>query len=168
MAARKLVRKIYILGEINEESYEAFSKRLSRLEREGSGPVTIELSSGGGSAYDALAFASRMRSSSVDLHVIAHGLIASAAVIILAYGDKRSMAKEAWVMVHEDSAEPGEMKARQGQDFWAHVVRLEAQWSRLLSERTNVESHVWEQLHDDETYLDAEECLKLNIIDEVF
>src|SRR5580692_5695813 len=101
---RYMDRRIVLVGEINADKYEAFSTRLAELETGSSTKsITLELSSEGGDAHYALAIVGRMRNSPCDIIVKAYGLVASAAVIILAAGDIRHLAQEAWVMVHEDS-----------------------------------------------------------------
>lgn len=163
---KALSRKIYISGEITTEAFTKFSRRLSRLERESSKPIEIELISEGGCAYDALAFAGRMRNSKCELIVKAYGLVASAAVIILAYGDKRYMAREAWLMVHEDSAEL-DGSVTDIEKAAAHMRRLEDQWANLLTQVTSTSYEVWETAHANTTFYSANECKILGLIDEV-
>lgn len=168
-----------IHGEISTESFTKFSKRLNILEAvEYEGPVHIELTSEGGAAYDALAFASRIRRSELDITITAVGLVASAAVMLLAAGKKgkRRMAREAWLMVHEDSGsfdsiegsvEELEEKAKKFIRNVEHLRRMEEQWATLLEEFTGTSKDIWAKLHRKETYLSAGECLALGIIDEV-
>lgn len=160
-------RKIHIISEISEETFLAFCKRLSYLERQSSAPITIELSSPGGGAYDALAFSARIRSSPCQIIVRAYGLVASAAVLVLAAGNVRKLAAEAWVMVHEDSGTHSgtvtDLKRESG-----HIGRLEDQWSVLLEKVTKTSAATWRQLHHDSTYLTAAKCLELGLVDEIF
>lgn len=158
-------RKIYLHGEVNEEMALKFSRRISLLERESKKlPITIELSSEGGTAYDALTIASRMRISPCDISVECFGLVASAAVIILAYGDKRFMTKESWVMVHEDHG-TGEGSVSDLERNIAHSRRMETQWYDLMAGVTITSSTQWAHLHKLTTYLTAEECLNLGLIE---
>lgn len=162
-----LRRKIYITGPIDEASYLAFSKRLTVLEEQDEiEPIEIELYSFGGEAYSALAFAARMRNSRCHLVVRAHGLVASAAVIILAAGKHREMTKEAWVMVHEDAGEhEGSVTMLEG--LAVHARRLELQWNQLLEELTGTTAKKWMDLHAATTYLNAKQCLRLGLIDRI-
>ncbi len=158
--------KIYIVGDINEESFQKFSEELTELENEDASTINIELLSAGGIAVDALAFAARMRMSPRNLTITAYGEVASAAVLILAYGAVRRMTKEAWVMVHEDSGKcNGDVSTVEKRA--KHWRRMEDQWNLLLSQNTNADVETWAQLHKDETYLSAEECLNLGLIDEI-
>jgi ATP-dependent protease ClpP protease subunit len=164
-------RRIAIIGEINTEAYAKFSDELYEIENEFKGKeeshyITLELSSEGGSAELALAFSDRIRTSTMAIYVKAYGLVASAAVLILASGDKRYMAKNAWVMVHEEGLElEGDVSGVEKQV--KHYRRLEDQWAYLLSSMTETSIEEWNKLHKAETYLNAKQCLELGLIDKV-
>jgi ATP-dependent Clp protease, protease subunit len=159
-------RLIRVIGTIDEVAYKTFSEELRALELASSLPITIELSSAGGVAYDALAFSGRMRNSPCDLVVKAYGYIASAAVLVLASGDKRYLAKEAWVMVHEDSGKiKGDVVTMEREV--KHYRRMENQWATLLASLTDISADVWADLHKNTTYLCAGECLKLGLVDKL-
>lgn len=163
---KKIRRKLYITTEISDESYTKFSKRLTMLESRGSGPIEVELFSAGGDAYAALAFSARMRASPCVIRIHARGLIASAAVLILAAGDIREMAKEAWVMVHEDSGEnSGNVSELMKQAL--HMEALEDQWAVLLEERSSTSAEAWRKLHNETKYLTSSQCLALGLIDKI-
>lgn len=158
-------RLIRIIGMIDENSFKEFSEQLYELEKTNK-PIHIELSSGGGVAYDALAFRGRIGSSPCVIKITAYGLVASAAVLILASGDVRYMAKEAWVMVHEDS-DKIRGKVVDLERETKHLRRMEDQWNLLLERSTGTDWKVWERLHKDNTYLCAAECLKLGLVDKL-
>lgn len=164
--AKKLRRKIYIVDAISDESYLKFSKKLAVLESQGLSQIEIELFSSGGDAYSALAFSSRIRQCKCAIKINAHGFVASAAVLVLASGHLRTMAKEAWVMVHEDSGKVSgsvtEMVKAAG-----HLDLLEDQWAQLLAERSLASAEEWRLLHNETRYLSAKQCLDLGLIDEV-
>lgn len=159
---------IQIIGTIDEEAYKEFSLTLAEIEavaKKGT-IITIEINSGGGGTYDALAFAAKIRRCSIPIHVVAYGLVASAAVLILAAGHKRYMTKEAWAMVHEDSAKlKGNVVDLEREA--GHLRRMEDQWADLLAEVTATDAEFWKQLHKKTTYLSASECLNLGLVDEV-
>lgn len=161
-----LKRKLYLIGEINDEAYKRFSKQLSARESENSKPVYLELSSEGGDPIAALAFAGRIRSSKCDINITAFGQVASAAVLILAAGDHRMMHSSCWMMVHEDSAQL-EGEVAQLEKATAHLRRLEDQWSKLLQNYTGTPAAVWTELHKNTTYLSAGECRDLKIVDQI-
>lgn len=164
--AKKLRRKIYIIGSIDYESYKTFSEQLTEYEDQDDIPIQIELSSDGGDVHAALAFSARMRLSECHLEVTAVGNVASAATLVLASGDLRKMTKEAWVMVHEEQTEfEGDVTSME-RDI-KHSRRLEDQWNKLLEKMTYTKAETWAKLNKDTTYLTAEECKALGLIDEV-
>ena len=162
------MKKIQIISDISDESYAKFSAELAEYEtnKKHRGPVIVELSSPGGNAYDALAFWARIKNSPKDIHIYAFGLIASAAVLVLAAGDKRIMSKTAWVMVHEDSVQDLTANVTEMEKFSKHARDLENQWNDLLESATTTDAGVWEMLHKDTTYLSSDQCKEFGLIDE--
>lgn len=164
-----LTRKVNIIGDIDESTYAKFVEELDGLnEIQEDDDLTIELSSHGGDAMVALAFHDRIRQIKGDVTIHGFGIIASAAVIILAAGDRRIMSKNSWAMVHEDTV-PTEEDARVSsvERSAATSRRLEKQWNALLAARTSTTAQEWEYLHMNESHLDAKTCLKLGLIDEI-
>jgi ATP-dependent Clp protease, protease subunit len=159
-------RVIRIIGSIDEAAFKEFSEQMAALEDASRSPIKIILSSGGGSAYDALAFSARMRLSPCRLMVTAYGLVASAAVLVLASGSRRYMTKESWVMVHEDSDKLNGNVVELEREV-AHLRRMEDQWAELLELCTDISAATWTKLHKETTYLTPAQCLKLGLVEEI-
>ena len=167
MGMGETVRKINIIGDIDSDSYSAFVVELDALEADSHKDITIELSSEGGVALDALAFSSRMRVSPCKFIIRAYGLVGSAAVLVLASGDKRIMTRESWLYVHEDQ-NPKERESTSQKEKSAKQMRtFENQWNQLLEFYTKTSAELWADLHRKDIFIPAEECVKLGIIDEV-
>lgn len=170
---KKLSRKIYITDDIDNEAFTKFSRKVAALEAAEIGkqhktkePVHIELISGGGDTYSALAFFSRMRASPLKFHVTVYGLVASAAVAILAAGDLRIMTEDAWLMVHEDTTDGLEgLSVSEIERAAMQARRLEDQWATLLASVSTTSYDKWVDLHKSERYLNAAQCQVLGIID---
>ena|ERR1700677_2804533 len=164
------MQKIYLVTDIDNESFRLFSKKLSKLERDKVQQIRVVLSSYGGDALSALAFYDRIRLSPIYVEITATGLVASAAVLVLAAGHYRRMTKNAWVMVHDDTPHPTEVKNKrlvEVEKTAAHYRRLETQWNGILAETTKTDIPTWDRLHREETYLNPEECLALGLIEEI-
>ncbi len=162
--------KLYIHGDIDNALFSKFSTELAELEADKKvQSVEIELVSDGGSAYDALAFHDRIINSRLDIRITGLGLIASAAVLILAAGDHRRLTTSAWVMVHEDDC--GSLNKRgmvhQAEKDIRHLRRLETQWNHLMETHTKASAMHWAKLHRDETYLTPSQCESLGLIEEI-
>jgi ATP-dependent Clp protease protease subunit len=163
---KKVHRKLYIIGEINEEAFAKFTKQLTYLETLSSKPVEIELYSGGGYSDVAMAFRGRMKASPCELHVHSYGYVASAAGLILLSGNVRTMDKDAWFMVHEDKQA---MKGRTTaiEDQVKHARRVENHWNRIYAEETYLTAEQWNEKNKAETYMSAQECLEAGVIEKV-
>lgn len=162
------MRKIHIAGEITDESFVLFNRKLDKLESFNHESVQITLLSGGGDAYTALAFFDRIKASKCHIDVVATGLVASAATLILAAGDKRYMTKSSWIMTHEDQATVDTADSVSKIEKNAkHSRRLEDQWCKILASVTKTSVKKWDALNKAETYLTPEECLKLGLIEEI-
>lgn len=155
--------KINIHGDINVEAYTEFDKELTSLEELGYDAV-IEIVSDGGDAEVALAFYDRIVYSPVDTITVVSGCAHSAASLIFAAGDRRIVMPNAWVMVHEETPPSfKDMTVSEIEKSIAHYRRLENQWVKLFSERTNLTVEECQKLHKEETYLSADDCVKIGL-----
>lgn len=162
------MRKIHIAGDITDESFAIFNRKLDKFESLNHESVQVTLLSGGGDAYTALAFFDRIKASKCHIDIVATGLVASAATLILAAGDRRYMTKSSWIMTHEDQAtvETGDSVSKIEKNA-KHSRRLEDQWCKILASVTKTTVNKWDMLNKDETYLTPEQCLALGLIEEI-
>ena len=161
-------RRIQIVGQIDDDNQRLLFAELSRLEEENSKHVIeIELTSEGGYVDNAMGIVGRMRQSPCKIVVTGYGVVASAAVIILASGAYRRLSKESRVMVHEDS---GKLKGTitDLEKSIAHCRHQEHKWNHFMALRTGTTSDKWAKLHSQgDTFLSAEGCLDLGMVDEI-
>lgn len=165
-----MVNKLYIIGDINDESYAKFTEELAELENtlRRNDMIEVELMSDGGSAYTALAFYDRIMNSKHVINITATGFTASAAALILAAGNTRRMTKNAWLMTHEDTVSDVKgLSVTEGEREVKHLRELENQWNTLLSRRSNLEPNDWEVMNKKTTYLTAQQCLNIKFIEEI-
>ncbi len=163
-------RKINLIGDVDEAMYSHFVEELDGMvEIEGDKTdIYIELASHGGDAMIAVALFDRIRLHQGIVTIKAIGPIFSAAVLILAAGDVRIMTKNSWVMLHEDTVVIDEDARVSQVEIHAKNARLlEDQWNKLLASKTKTSAEAWAQLHERESYLTADECKKLGLIDKV-
>lgn len=157
------IAKLYIVGEINEESYEAFSRELDEAVRKGALSIQVEISSEGGYGYDGLAFYGKIRSCPVPVHGVAHGKIQSAATLVFAACDTRAASEEVWFMVH-DSADKSKGNVGTIQSKAEQMEREELQWAEILSGRTKTDSIVWREMSRKTIYFTTERAQKLGLV----
>lgn len=162
------MRKVYLTGDIDEESFKEFCERLDELETQSEDPIEVELNSIGGNALDAVAFLSRIRLSPCEVNITVFGLAGSAAVLVLAAGDYRRMTKESWVMVHEDSCTLKHVTTSELEKQTKIARALEDQWCTLLESLTGTKKETWAALHKSgDLYIMPKECVQLGLADEV-
>lgn len=155
---------IKIIGEINETAYTKFSDELDRHRK---GPVHIELHSEGGHAQDALAFYGKIRSYKHPVHLIAHGIVHSSAVLILAAADYREVSEEVQIMLHDSRETFKNATLDELLCATDRIEREERQWAKLLESRTGTPADVWRQLSRKETYMDCKEALQFGLINKI-
>ena len=81
-------RCIFLNGEIDDDMANVFIAQLLYLEQEAENPITIYINSNGGSINAGLMIYDAIQGSQLDINMIATGLAASMAAIILAGGQK--------------------------------------------------------------------------------
>lgn len=160
-------RTIILSGDIRDGAFKQISLALSELERLSTKKeITIEINSEGGIAYEALAIVGRMKNSPCKIRTQGFGQIMSAATIIMAAGDVREMNKYAWVMHHSGRvAIRGSVPSANNQLI--QFNREEAQWSEILQDLTGTPKEKWNELSGTDTYLTAEQCIELGLIDKI-
>lgn len=162
----KYPNTIVIAGEITSELYGEFSSKLRAYEKKKYKEVNIEISSGGGDPYSALAFYDRIKTTRLVTNITATGLVASAATLIFIACTRRFMTQNSWLMVHEDTISGIDyLKVSQVEKEAAHARRLEDQWVKLFFQSTAISKDYWTDVNKKETYFSSVDCLNLGIIE---
>lgn len=154
---------LYIVGDINEDLFVNFAKKFQDCEDE---QVTIIINSQGGEEHVGRAIAGLIKSSGKTVHTIGFGAIYSSAVIIFAAGATRKLSKAAVCMLHE-SSDRARGTSTQIKKFAKEMERSEEFWCSLLQDYTGTDARTWMKLHSDETFLQPQEALKLNLATEL-
>ena len=117
--------------------------------------------------YEASAIIGRIKNSKCRIITEAYGQACSGAALILASGDKRRISKYAWFMYHKmsygTSGTHDEIK-----DFVNQAEREQKLLIKQLSEFSNRSEEFWEsKLLKKDYYLTPQQCLELELVDEV-
>lgn len=156
---------------ITEASVRACMLRLSDWDRtDPECEMEIVFNSPGGSVVDGMAlfdFILMMRSRGHQVTTTALGMAASMAGILLQAGDRRVMGSEAWLMIHEASfGAMGKMGDIEDTVDW--VKRVQKRILQIFASRSKLSvaqlSTRWRRKN---WWLDADEALKLGLIDEI-
>lgn len=156
-----------ISGNINHKRVLEFSAFIDELEDESDIIILINSQGGDEGCGRALAgMIKNLRDHGHYVNTVGQGDIHSAAVIVFAAGEERSLSRFAMVMVHESqmSVEGSASVMKKN----AKQMELDERfWCDRLSELTGTDAKVWMKLHEDEVYLQPEEALKLNLATEL-
>lgn len=160
-------RMMHITGEINSELYHKFSIGLTELEAISKDPITLRINSFGGSPDDALAIVGLMRSSECEIYTEGYGIVASAATLILAAGDKRTCSDLCVFMWHEGSYEL-EGRHKELKVLIKQREKEEKLWARLMGTFSKKPDTFWlrEGVGEDR-FVTPEELLEYGVIDEI-
>ncbi len=96
-------RRIYLLGEINDEMAMEVIRQINYLNDVGSGEITLMINSPGGSVTAGMAIYDAMKSSRAEVATVCCGMAASMAAVLLAAGQKgkRGSYLHSEVMIHQ-------------------------------------------------------------------
>lgn len=160
-------RILYITDDITFEIADEVIRSFDKLELS-KGPITIKMSSGGGSPEAALAIYDRIQQSKVKVIFIGYGVIMSAALIIMCCCTERNLYENTRLMWHRTSSE-----------FHVHEITIEAMnievmefkyindvANKIISLHSNMSSDFWSSINN-ELYFSPEEAKKMGIIDNV-
>lgn len=161
-------RIITLTGDVSKKMFKRVDSGMTELERRNYKTITIRLNSEGGDPGHALAIVGRIYRSPARIIIEGYGSIMSAALLILAAGDKRRISQFAWAMHHEDSYDlsgrHNEVKAAVSQR-----QREEDQWADAMAEFTYKDSFYWKTVGKGvDIYYSPQELLDLGVVDEVF
>ena len=156
-------------GEVTQEACMELCSLLLLLEREDpEAPVTLIISSPGGSVMAGLALIDVMADVSCPVHTVALGMVASMGSVILACGDERAAYPHAEVMVHQIMAGGGGMSQQTDVEIAArHTARLRRTLDELLAAHSKLTAEEVHDLTERDCYLTAEEALGYGFIDKI-
>lgn len=160
-------RRVLLSGTVDHNMFTDLCVQLSELELESATePIYVDINSTGGNTEDALAIVGRMHASPCPVHTIGYGQIASAATLIFAAGQKRYMSKFGWFMIHDAASRFSGPLTKLRADV-KQLEREELQWIELMEQFTGVPKALWADLTAKGSYLTADDCKKLLIVDEL-
>lgn len=164
-------RRIFLIGSVEEDNVGRVIRALyamaSMSEEE---PVTVFVSSWGGSLDDAMGLADVMRLMSYPVHTVAIGKCMSAAPLIIAAGDSRySMPNVSW-MLHSVSQDVGEGTPDYLSGMATAGRLIVRRYAELLGSWTNMDSKHWRRIFrmNSDKFFDAEQARDWGIVDNVF
>ena len=159
---------IYFHGEVNDKNMMAISIAIDQFNSETKAyrEIYLHIQSWGGYVHTALGAASAIMDSEIPVTTIVEGVAASAATIITVAGNSRKIRKNGCMMIHEIY---GTLIGKKSviDDDYTNLQNLEKRVLDFFRERTNLSVKKLEKMFKRELEYSSEECVKLNLIDEI-
>lgn len=159
-------------GSVNDENVYKAMQTLGIFSRRSPGcDITIYLTSPGGNTYAGFAFYDflkdlQMKGHKIIIHVFGYAM--SMAVPILQAADERILSRNAFLLIHEVSAEMERMTTAQHTDNLKQTQMIQKRMYDLCSARSNMTTAAMQRKSKKFDWLmDAEEALKHGLIDRI-
>lgn len=163
-------RRIFINGEINENTANDFLSQMLYLEQESSDPITIYINSPGGSVNAGLVIYDCIQASEVEINIICAGTAASMAAIILAGGRKghRFILPHSKVMIHEPLLAGGVGgSATSIKNISDSILETREIVNGILAKHTGKKIKEINKATSFDNYMNAKEAIAFGLCDEI-
>lgn len=163
-------RRIFINGEINDESANDFLSQMLYLEQESNNPITIYINSPGGSVNAGLVIYDCIQASNLEINIICAGTAASMAAILLAGGQKgrRYILQHSKVMIHEPLLAGGVGgSATSIKNISDSILETREIVNKILAKHTGKSLKEINKATSFDNYMNAEEAIKFGLCDEI-
>lgn len=164
-------RKIFLNGEINPETADAFLSQMLYLEDEESDrPVNIYINSPGGEVTSGLMIYDVLQNSKLSINVICSGLAASMAAVILAGGQKgrRYIMEHSKVMIHEPLVPNGVGgSATSIKNLSESILDTRGLLNDILSKHTGKARKLIDKATAFDNYMNSNEAIKFGLCDHI-
>ena len=164
-------RKIFLWGEVSDESAKDITEKLLFLEADNPGkPITFYINTPGGSITAGMAIYDTIKLLSSDVSVVVTGMAASMGSILLSAPKKgnRFLYPHSYVMIHQPLI-AGQLRGP-AVDIHIHAQYLEQLRSRLntiLADASGQPLEKIEQDTDRDFYMTAEEAIEYGLADKI-
>jgi ATP-dependent protease ClpP protease subunit len=130
-------------------------------------PIHLHLKSTGGSLLETFYILDLITSSDVPIYSYVDGYCASAASLISVVAKKRFMTKHSFVLLHQLSSQVTGHKFSEIEDEVQNLNTFMKAMKEVYLENTGLSSNELDELLNKDIWLDATECLKYKIVDEI-
>tara|TARA_A100001011_G_scaffold195608_1_gene203968 strand:+ start:683 stop:1441 length:759 start_codon:yes stop_codon:yes gene_type:complete len=129
-------------------------------------PINLHIQSGGGMLMPTFYVCDVIKTLDTPVHIYIDGFVASAASLIAVSGTKRFMTQHSFMLIHQlqsqSSGRLNEMKDEiTNLDFFMKNAK------DIYYRNSNISKEVLEKLLSNELWIDAQDCLYYNLIDEI-
>jgi len=167
----KANRRIYLTGDVEDINISHVIKAIYLMESESkSEPIELFISSFGGALYDMLALYDVLYTIECPIHTVAVGKCMSAAVLLVAAGEKgnRYATANTSFMYHKSVDEPSEGDVDKLTKDIKHFKHLENLTNILLAKHTNKTATEWKKFcsRPGDQYFTTDDAIEWGIVDQ--
>ena len=162
-------RTIHIIGEINDDTASYICSEIRYLSRNSKEPLTLILNSPGGSISAGMAIYDTLNASGCEVTTVVEGMAASMAAFLAtcaATKGRRFCQPNAEIMVHQPL---GGVQGQASDITIAadHINSTKRKMTKILADSVNLEEAKIKALTDRDTWLSAEDALKMGFVDHI-
>lgn len=129
-------------------------------------PINLYINSEGGDVLDALCAVDRITDSIVPIHTYIEGIAASAATLMSVCASKRFIRKNSFMLIHSVSGGIWG-NFREIQDETKNIELLMSKIKSIYLKHTKFSPQQLDDILKRDIYMDAEECLKVGLVDAI-
>tara|TARA_B100000073_G_C23606967_1_gene522842 strand:- start:176 stop:754 length:579 start_codon:yes stop_codon:yes gene_type:complete len=169
--------EIFYCGEITEVDILEFIEDFKKLEIEllkkkaeliGYEPVIyVHICSEGGDLFAGISAMNIIEKSRVKVVTIAQGVCCSAATFLLLGGHERRIGKNAHVLIHQITTNGFWGKYEELKDEMKSCDKFMDMVIKTYKEKTTIPQKQFKKIMKRDMYLDAQECIKYNVVDSI-
>ena len=163
-------RRIFISGEITENTANSFISQLMYLEQESSEPVTIYINSPGGQVNAGMVIYDAVQGSRIPINMLCTGMAASMAAVILAGGQKgrRYILPHSKIMIHEPLIQGGlGGSATSIKKTADSIIETKAITNGILAKHTGKTVEEIDEATAFDNFMNAKQAVEFGICDEI-
>ena len=162
-------RTIRIIGEINDDTASYICSEIRYLSRNSKEPLTLILNSPGGSISAGMAIYDTLNASGCEVTTVVEGMAASMAAFLAtcaAAKGRRFCQPNAEIMVHQPL---GGVQGPASDIIIAadHISSTKRKMIKIFADSVNLEKSKIKALTDRDTWLSAEDALKMGFVDHI-
>ncbi len=175
--SRVMGNEIFYCGEITEVDILEFIEDFKKLEIEllkkkaeliGYEPVIhVHICSEGGDLFAGISAMNIIEKSRVKVVTIAQGVCCSAATFLLLGGHERRIGKNAHVLIHQITTNGFWGKYEELKDEMKSCDKFMDMVIKTYQEKTTIPQKQFKKIMKRDMYLDAQECIKYNVVDSI-
>jgi ATP-dependent Clp protease protease subunit len=160
-------RRLFFHGDVNEENIANLMQGLVLLDDESNEPITIYMSSFGGSIYEMVGMYDLIVSCKCQVIGVGFGKIMSAAPLILRACDDALCYPSTQFMNHEESWGDDYKGHSHMKVDMKHFEHMEKLWAQLMGRHSQLSEKAWTAMcaPGRDRYATAEEALKWGLVD---